>query len=117
LVGAPAADRASRSELSPTAAARPFVDEAMRWLGGEESAPTADATTARALGDGRRGKVLLADDNADMREYVRRLLADHFEVVAVGDGEAALELARRERPDLVLADIMMPRMDGLELLA
>ncbi len=62
------------------------------------------------------GRVLLADDNADMRDYVRRLLGRHYEVEAVADGAAALRAARERVPDLVLADVMMPGMDGFELL-
>jgi DNA-binding response OmpR family regulator len=60
--------------------------------------------------------VLLADDNADMREYVSRLLRARYRVEAVGDGEAALRAARREPPDLILADVMMPLLDGFDLL-
>ena len=62
------------------------------------------------------GRILWADDNADMREYVRRLLSKHFDVQAVADGQAALEAARANPPDLVLSDIMMPRLDGFGLL-
>jgi PAS domain S-box-containing protein len=51
-----------------------------------------------------------------MREYVRRLLAQDFEVEAVPDGQAALESIRVRRPDLVLTDVMMPRLDGFALL-
>jgi signal transduction histidine kinase len=61
-------------------------------------------------------RIVLADDNADMRDYLRRLLRPRYAVEAVPDGEAALAAVRAQRPDLVLADIMMPRMDGLELL-
>jgi signal transduction histidine kinase/DNA-binding response OmpR family regulator len=64
----------------------------------------------------KRARVLLADDNADMREYVTRLLSSQFEVVCAADGQSALELAQREKPDLILSDIMMPRLDGLGLL-
>jgi PAS domain S-box-containing protein len=61
--------------------------------------------------------VLVVDDNADMREYMRRLLAGRgYEVEAVADGVAALEAARQRRPDLVLSDVMMPRLDGFGLL-
>ena len=51
-----------------------------------------------------------------MRDYVRRLLAERYEVEAVADGEAALDAARARRPDLVLSDVMMPRLDGFGLL-
>lgn len=51
-----------------------------------------------------------------MRDYVARLLGDAYEVEAVGDGVAALEAVKKRRPDLVLSDVMMPRLDGLGLL-
>jgi DNA-binding response OmpR family regulator len=51
-----------------------------------------------------------------MREYVRRLLAERYDVVAVADGQQALEAARERRPDLVLTDVMMPNLDGFGLL-
>jgi PAS domain S-box-containing protein len=63
-----------------------------------------------------RPRILLADDNADMREYAQRLLCEQYEVVAVADGELALQSARERRPDLIVSDIMMPRLDGFELL-
>ncbi|HEX5689258.1 MAG TPA: response regulator, partial [Roseiflexaceae bacterium] len=61
-------------------------------------------------------KILLADDNADMREYVRRLLNPMYDVVAVGDGTEALQVARNMQIDLVLSDVMMPGLDGFGLL-
>ena len=63
-----------------------------------------------------RARVLLADDNADMRDYVARLLREHWTVEAVSNGQAALDAARAHPPDLVLADVMMPGLDGFELL-
>ncbi len=60
--------------------------------------------------------VLVVDDNADMRDYVSRLLAARFRVVAAADGVEALETITRELPDLVLSDAMMPRLDGFALL-
>jgi DNA-binding response OmpR family regulator len=57
-----------------------------------------------------------ADDNADMREYVRRLLSPRYDVEAVADGQAALVRARERTPDLVLTDVMMPNLDGFGLL-
>lgn len=63
-----------------------------------------------------RPVVLLAEDNADMRDYVQRLLNENYDVIAAADGEAALQKARERRPDLILSDIMMPKLDGLGLL-
>ena len=61
--------------------------------------------------------MLLADDNRDMREYVRRLLSSRFEVTTADNGRQALEKANQQLPALVLSDVMMPEMDGLQLLA
>jgi PAS domain S-box-containing protein len=58
---------------------------------------------------------VLADDNADMRDYLRKLLATRYDVEAVSDGAAALEACRRRMPDLVVSDLMMPRLDGMQL--
>jgi DNA-binding response OmpR family regulator len=63
-----------------------------------------------------RPYVLIADDNADMREYMTRLLACDYEVTAVSDGEEALAAIDGRVPDLVLTDVMMPFLDGFELL-
>jgi len=61
-------------------------------------------------------KILWADDNTDMRDYVSRLLTPYYNVIAVADGEAALSSAMLDPPDLVLSDVMMPRLDGFGLL-
>jgi signal transduction histidine kinase/DNA-binding response OmpR family regulator len=88
-----------------------YVQEALQWLPAETLAE-ADAPSA----GGDRPRILWADDNADMREYVRRLLQGSYEVTAVPDGQAALESALAAPPDLVLSDMMMPRLDGAGLL-
>jgi PAS domain S-box-containing protein len=115
------------------AAANPFLLEAMRWLPGDpapgESAAYA-APGALAAGAGLRetglrdaggtaapARVLLADDNADMREYLQRLLRPGYEVTTVTDGQAALEAARANPPDILISDVMMPRLGGLALVA
>ena len=59
--------------------------------------------------------MLIADDNADMREYLQRLLQSHYEVTAVADGRAALDAAQAAPPDLIVSDVMMPEIDGLGL--
>src|SRR5258708_372516 len=119
----------ARASSSAALQAKPFLDEAARWtpeevrrscddtasLGGAERESLSPATSTI-----RRthvsGCILLADDNADMRDYVRRLLEPRYEVQAVADGEAALAIALQSHVDLVLTDVMMPRLDGFELL-
>ncbi len=65
----------------------------------------------------RRRLLLLADDNADLRDYISRLLIDQgYEVATVADGEAALASLRVQRPDILVSDVMMPRLDGFGLL-
>jgi signal transduction histidine kinase/DNA-binding response OmpR family regulator len=94
-----------------------FLAEADRWLGADD----ADARTQASRGAGRdaptRPRLLVVDDNADMREYVTSLLAGEYRVRVAVDGAQALELAREDPPDLVLTDVMMPRLDGFGLLA
>lgn len=103
-----------------------FVQEALRWLPGKQnisekaaSEPlfaSAEFSSATAFPNEGRARVLLADDNADMREYVQQLLSEKYEVITVTDGESALQNARRHRPDMILTDVMMPRLDGFGLL-
>ncbi|MGJ7441300.1 SpoIIE family protein phosphatase [Aquipuribacter sp. MA13-6] len=95
---------------------RGFLDEAARWLVGTE-APRGPEPAATADADPDRPTVLVVDDNADMRDYVGRLLASEHDVLLAADGRAGLELARAEVPDLVLSDVMMPELDGFGLLA
>ena len=93
-----------------------FVAEAERWLP-EAQAPEAPAAESAAHGE-PAGHVLLADDNADMRGYVRRILVEGGYVVsAVDNGASALAALRSgPLPDLVLSDVMMPELDGFALL-
>ncbi len=105
-----------------------YVQEALRWLPGAESAtdeiPAGDLLAiSPALQRGQaepqsnqKPRIVFADDNADMRDYVTRLLSAQYEVFSVSDGESALANAREQRPDLILSDVMMPRMDGFALL-
>jgi DNA-binding response OmpR family regulator len=62
-------------------------------------------------------RILVAEDNVDMREYIARALRDRWSVMAVGDGDAALTAARDWQPDLVLTDVFMPGLSGFGLLS
>jgi len=109
-----------RSLTSTALSASAFVQEALRWLPNESpavrSTPLDDDAAASHFSSEGRPRILLPDDNADMRDYVRRLLGRSHEVTAVADGSAALRLALERVPDLVLTDVMMPGLDGFGLL-
>jgi len=61
-------------------------------------------------------KILVAEDERDIRELIRFTLRHHgFEVITASDGEEAVAIARRERPDLVLLDVHMPKLTGYEV--
>jgi PAS domain S-box-containing protein len=117
----------ARTLASTVLGVSPFVEEALRWLPDKSqdehnkarlqddllSVPRPRSPEAIA---GSRPRVLVVDDNADMRQYVARLLSERYEVQAVADGQAALTAVQVQRPDLVLSDVMLPKLDGFGLL-
>ena len=107
-----APDRIKAARMLSSTATGPsvYVGEAQRWL--PQADPCEEAPQPALSGT----RVLLADDNADMREYVSRLLRPGYEVIAVTDGEAALAAVRHQPVDLILSDVMMPKLGGFELL-
>ncbi|MBN9684190.1 MULTISPECIES: hybrid sensor histidine kinase/response regulator [unclassified Corallococcus] len=117
------ADRiqAARQQDSTALGARPFLQEAERWSEAEpvrralEPVPAPRDEEAPGV-EAPRARVLVVDDNADMREYVERVLSPSFDVTLATDGQAALAAARASPPDLVLTDVMMPRLGGFGLL-
>ena len=118
------AERIQAAQLFASTKTRPeaYVEEAQQWLGDESDVaamlgkPPLLTSSLEPKPAAKRELIVLADDNADMRRYLQRLLADRYEVHAVADGSQALEATRRLRPALVLADVMMPRLDGFGLL-
>jgi PAS domain S-box-containing protein len=99
----------------------PYVEEILRWLpnlsdSADRSAESISIPVQPKQASIPTGRILLADDNADMRDYLKRLLSQQYEVETVANGAAALAAIRQQLPDLVLADVMMPEMDGFELL-
>jgi signal transduction histidine kinase/methylmalonyl-CoA mutase cobalamin-binding subunit len=100
----------------------PFVEEAMGWLpdaGGSVVGETMPGTALAAprSSEADRARVLIVDDNADMRAYLCRLLGQRWIVETAQDGAVALERIRECAPDLVIADVMMPVLDGFGLLS
>lgn len=109
--------------------ALPFVEEALGWLPDRAPAlepdsllPPADPMTTTDIpeqatqGETDQARVLVVDDNADMRGYLARLLGERWHVETASDGGAALERINARVPDLVIADVMMPVIDGFGLL-
>lgn len=124
-------DAVGVAETSPVAgvARNAFIQEAMSWLPAEDSSSQETALTSvidrdetedlmlSEVGAAPRERVLLVDDNRDMREYVERLLRGRFEVITAENGRIALEKALNAPPDIVLSDVMMPEIDGFQLLS
>ncbi|MYM24907.1 response regulator [Duganella sp. FT135W] len=103
---------------SHTSTVAAYVAEAESWtqprgvpLTGDEA--DAGAAAASAL----RGRLLVVDDNADMRDYLQRLLQPQWQVEVCTNGVEALAIVERHPPDLILSDVMMPQLDGFGLLA
>ena len=94
-----------------------YVGEVLKWLPDETNHLDGFSSSISATqSDEARARILLADDNTDMREYLRRLLATKYDVEAVADGESALAAMDGAKFDLVLSDVMMPKLDGFGLL-
>ncbi len=116
---------APQSLVSTTIRAEAYVEELQQWPGNEPGLAVDAATLSKQASlahwlepspSGKRELIVLADDNADMRQYLTRLLSEQYEVHAAADGLQALEATRKLRPALVLADVMMPHLDGFGLL-
>jgi signal transduction histidine kinase len=99
------------AEAAPTPqAAQSYVSEAEGWIGHARHAQDSGAVIAASE------RILVADDNADMRDYLHRLFSQRWQVEVVADGEQALVAAARQRPDVIVSDVMMPRLDGFGLI-
>lgn len=127
----------TRTAQSTAIGVAPFIEDALRWLPNSnkrttdelvlESQPLEHAISYTDLPsrvsqvyqdatETAHAYILLADDNADMRDYVQRLLSTHYIVQAVSNGAMALAAAFERKPDLVISDLMMPELDGFQLL-
>ena len=98
-----------RTPGGPADKARGLVVEALRWV--DEATPEHQPVPRT-----EQGRVLVVEDNADMRDYIAGLLAQDYVVATATDGLDALEKLPEFRPDLVVTDVMMPRLDGFGLL-
>jgi signal transduction histidine kinase len=100
----------SASRSSGSVAVGAHAAEAAQWSAGESAGVPASEPKSVDL-----ARVLVVDDNADLRTYISGLLGAHYQVSTANDGLQALDSIRSQRPDMVLSDVMMPRMTGIEL--
>jgi len=115
--------QANSTQEAAALSSKPFVEEALNWLVGDEhiaeihqgSGPSNHAPESHPI-PSVSGRVLLVDDNADLRHYLQQLLSQRWSVQLASDGEEALQSAFSDPPDLILSDVMMPKMDGFQLL-
>lgn len=84
-----------------------FIEEAKRWN---------EVKSDSFLQNGNKPILLIVDDNADMREYLFKLLKYDYNLLTANNGKTALRLMLTQKPDLIISDIMMPEMNGMELL-
>jgi PAS domain S-box-containing protein len=119
----------NRTLASTALGAAPFVEESLRWLPDSANSQIADEILpadellpvpcpplSGSKASDKRPRIVVADDNSDMRQYLVRLLSERYEVHAVPDGQAALASVKAHLPELVLSDVMMPNLDGFGLL-
>jgi signal transduction histidine kinase len=102
---------AFRSQLSET-----FISEAATLLPRPTGAGSRETNDASDPATARQPSILIVDDNGDMLAYLSRLLEDYYQVSTAANGQQALDSIRADAPDLILSDIMMPVMNGIELL-
>jgi PAS domain S-box-containing protein len=124
--GAEAGEAAAPLRTATTVA---YVGEALQWLRQGDASLPGDADSAFGALDeglslpapvaapGDAASVLLVEDNPDLRDYLHRLLAPRYHVRTASEGEEALRMATEQPPDLVLSDVMLPGLNGLELTA
>jgi len=118
-----------QSNAQPTNIATSYVQEASGWLPeindqrvdewmGKrvDQSPSPPLSLSPSPTSPSPARIFLIDDNADMRNYLHRILSEFYQVEVFTEGSAALNAARASTPDLVLSDVMMPGMDGFELL-
>jgi PAS domain S-box-containing protein len=105
--------KSTRRKLSQSVT---YVEEALQWIPDDAKVEEEGLSPLQVKNPYKQFTVLLADDNADMRRYVQRLLDTDYNVIVAADGEEAFSKALQHIPDLILSDIMMPKIDGFGLL-
>jgi CheY-like chemotaxis protein len=102
----------ARRTASSSISADAYISEESRWLNPTDPHISTNSHIAMAP----RSRIVIADDNSDMRDYLEHLLEGIYQVTVLPDGESALATALEDPPDLVISDVMMPKLDGFSLL-
>lgn len=111
--------------LSAGTVATSYVDEAISWLPENQmkeistrlppiAIKSTQGSDAKVV-EGKKDKILIVDDNVDMRIYFRNLLSPHWEVLEAGSYDQALEISKMEKPKLIVSDVVMGPASGLDL--
>ncbi|HVJ91787.1 MAG TPA: ATP-binding protein [Labilithrix sp.] len=92
-----------------------YAAEAARWVGSKAEDGDPPGSAPKSGPSNARPRILVVDDNADLRDYIAGLLTPSYHVSTACDGRAALEAMRTRAPDIVVSDVMMPNIDGFGL--
>lgn len=109
-----------RTKFSPTNKVKDMLDKNeqrhVKAFIQEAQSLVKDVTQVAQIVNDKRYLVYIVEDNADMREYMSKLLNIDYKVLCFGNGNEALKAIAEHHPDLILSDVMMPVMDGLQLI-
>src|SRR5262249_13908689 len=105
----------SSAATPPGHSPAPLVDGTLQWVQVSTEAPAPDREVMAP--EAPVGRILVADDNPDMLRYIRTILGERWVVQTASDGRAAVQAVRDNPPDLLLLDVMMPELDGFQVLA
>ena len=109
--GSAAATPLDKLSIAGHSADNAYVAEATQWI----DEPATQALTPGAPPGHSRPLILIADDNADMRAHLERVLSERWDTITFPDGRAAFNGVREHHPDVVITDVMMPVLDGFGL--
>jgi signal transduction histidine kinase len=94
----------------------PFIEESLSWVESPSSQITLSDNVLTEQTEPSKSRILVIADNADMRHYLQQLLAPYWEIITADNGEMALNLLQNQTVDAIVSDVMMPKIDGFQLI-